>query len=106
MKDGKFFRILFAAGLTFTIAAAEDTTTTPTNNRGKISGIFQQILKSAITNLTQSSAGTNIISSTNTNTPTPTPNSASPLPSASTNATSLASSPQFELSAGLKEAIG
>lgn len=66
-------------------------------NRGGLGGIFQQILKSTLTNLTQSPTGTNVISSTNTN---------APASSSYTNATSLASIPQFELSAGLKEAIG
>lgn len=84
-------------------ASAADSATT-TNSQGKLSGLLEQLLKTAITNLAQSRtniAGTNIISST-TNAPTTFPTT----PSTSTNSASLAAIPQFELSAGLKEAIG
>src|SRR5262245_33163150 len=93
MKARGFRVVLLAATVAtqFTAQAAEST------NRGGLGAIFQQILKSTLTNLTQSQTGTNVISSTNTN---------APAPSTYTNTTSLASIPQFELSAGLKEAIG
>jgi hypothetical protein len=94
MKAGRTLGLFFAATLTIFSADSTDPTAS-TSGRSKISGIFEQLLKSAITNFTQTPARTNIISSTN-----------APTTSASTNATSLAAIPQSDLSAGLKEAIG
>jgi hypothetical protein len=96
MKAGKYLGRLFAIALTITLTTSIDAA--DGTNRNGLGGIFQQILKSAITNLTQQPSATNVISSTNTNT--------TPTSSTYTNSTSLASIPQFELSASLKEAIG
>ena len=93
MKAGRFFGLLFAATiLTDPIHAADSTTTT--NRSGGLSGVFEQLLKTALTNLTQTR--TNIISN---------PTNIISLPSAITNSPSLNAIPLFELDAGVKEAI-
>ena len=92
MKAGRILRLLFAAAI-FTLpihAAAQDTSAT-TNRSGGLSGVFEQLLKTALTNLTQSR--TNIISN-----PTN-------VVSTTTNSASLNAIPIFELNAGVKEAI-
>ena len=103
MKAGTLLGLLMAATV-FTHpshAAAQDTTPS-TNRAGGLSGVFQEFLKSALTNLTQSR--TNIASSTNATTATNII-STSPNNRANTNNTALAAIPMFELSAGVKEAI-
>lgn len=96
MKVGNILGLLFAATLTVFTAHSADSGAA-TNRSGKISGIFEQILKTAFTNLNQPNLGTNVISSTHTNAPI--------APTTHTDTTALASIPQFELSSGLKEAI-
>jgi hypothetical protein len=94
MKAWRFFGLFLATSLTLFAAGAENTTAS-TNRPSNLSGIFQQLLKSTLTNLAL--PNTNLVS-TSTNTAT---SSAS-----TTNSAALASIPQGELSAGLKEAIG
>lgn len=94
MKAGKFWGIIFAFALiTQTTSIAADDATITANRSSRFSGIFQQLLKSAITNFTQSSA-TAAPSSTNA------PTTRHPYHS-----TALDSIAPLELSAGIKEAI-
>jgi hypothetical protein len=97
MKAGRYLGLLLAASLT-AFGAADATGST--NKSGGLSGIFEQLLKTTLTNLTQSR--TNIVSAS-TNAPDSSTNTVSTLPS--TNATRLNAIPKFELSAGVKEAI-
>jgi hypothetical protein len=87
----------FLAVLIFSTASAgfaADTAASTNRTRG-LSGIFEDLLKTTLTNLTKSRTN---VAATNAST-------ATNIISVSTNSASLAAIPAFELSAGVKEAI-
>ncbi|HUS37735.1 MAG TPA: DUF4197 domain-containing protein [Verrucomicrobiae bacterium] len=93
---GPLLAVIATVFTTNTFAASADTSDSTNRSRG-LSGIFEQLLKTTLTNLTQSRTN---IATTRTNIPTTTN-----IVSVQTNTASLAAIPAFELSAGVKEAI-
>jgi hypothetical protein len=100
MKAGSCLGPLLAVIVTvFTAsapAASADANTSTNRSRG-LAGIFEDLLKTTLTNLTQSRTN---IATTSTNAP-----AATNIVSVQTNTASLNAIPAFELSAGVKEAI-
>jgi hypothetical protein len=93
MKAGRFLGPFLAVVLTGSMVSADAADST--NRSRGLSGIFEELLKTTLTNLTQSRTN---VSATNAST-------ATNIVSVSTNSASLAGIPAFELSAGVKEAI-
>ena len=93
MKAGRLLGLFFATSFTFFATAADNANTSSSHQSG-LSGIFEQLLKTTLTNLTV--PHTNLVA-TSTN--------ISASSTSNTNAASLASISQFELSGGLKEAL-